>query len=126
MDAPQALAPGGWWEQVIRTLCEDPAYLLGALGIVCGVGAGVLITVTAMVSEAWQKVRATEELANLKLRLLEQGMSPDEMVKVISAGGGSRWQAKIATKWQRWAEKNCDTAQRWNGRSATPEGARQG
>lgn len=118
MDAPQALVNGGWWEQVIQTLCQDPGYLLGALGIVCGLGAGVLISVTAMITEAWQKVRATEELTNLKLRLLEQGLSTDELVKVLSAGGSPRWQAKLATKWQRWAENNCAKAERWQGRPA--------
>ncbi len=95
------MADATWWDQVVTSLSRDPAYILGALGIVFGVGAAVIISVVAIAGEAWQRVRVYEELNHLKLEMLAQGMSADDVVKVVTANSAGKFSGKWK-KWQSW------------------------
>ncbi len=46
---------------------------------------GILVAVVSIVSHQWSKVRRAELDATLKHRMLEQGMSADDIKKVLEA-----------------------------------------
>lgn len=98
--------------QLIETLTNEPEYLLGAMGIVFGISAAVIISCTAMISDSWRRVRQTEDLNALKMQMLQQGRTPDEIVKVLSAGQrGSVWRKQLESC-QRMAERRAEVAAR--------------
>ncbi len=53
--------------------------------ILIAIGFPILLGMVSVVACYWHKVRKAEIEANLKLKLLEQGMSADEIVRVIEA-----------------------------------------
>jgi hypothetical protein len=75
---------------IVNSLSGQPELMLGAvlgtLGIVCGCAVGA----TAIVSEAWRKVRQSEDLNALKQSMLDRGMSADEIATVVNAGHKKR------------------------------------
>jgi hypothetical protein len=78
------------WPQIVETLSSDPGILLGAILGTLGILAGTTISVTAIVSEAWRKVRQTEDNNALKQSLLDRGMSADEIASVVKAAPEKR------------------------------------
>jgi len=72
-------------QTMVDCLSRNPGVLmvtiLGALGIV----AGIVISATMTVSDAWRKVRQGEEDNALKQSMLDRGMSAEEIATVITA-----------------------------------------
>jgi hypothetical protein len=50
-------------------------------------GGGVLWLIVATVAEQWRKYRTAERNASLKQSMVAAGYKPDEIVKVLNAGG---------------------------------------
>jgi hypothetical protein len=67
-----------WLTQLIQT-----GYIV-PLGIV---SLGILIGIVGTIAGVWQKVRHAEMEASLKHKMLDQGMSADDIQKVLDAGG---------------------------------------
>lgn len=66
----------------------------GRLGILLGFSAIVaftLIAVSSVIASQWRKVRQSEVEAALKAQMLEQGMSAEEIEKVMVAGNRAKW-----------------------------------
>jgi hypothetical protein len=55
------------------------------LGIV---SLGVLVAIVAIIAGAWRKVRRAELDAELKHKMLDQGMSADDICKVLEVSSG--------------------------------------
>jgi uncharacterized membrane protein YozB (DUF420 family) len=70
---------GQSWDAVFKNL---PALLAIALTI----GGGLLIAAIAVITKAWQVNRESHRTAILKHEMLDRGMTPDEIVKVLEAG----------------------------------------
>ena len=51
-------------------------------------GGGALWLIVATVAEQWRKYRAGERNAALKQSMVAAGFRPDEIVRVLNAGGG--------------------------------------
>jgi hypothetical protein len=51
-------------------------------------GGGALWLIIATVAEQWRKFRVAERNASLKQAMVAAGYKPDEIVKVLNAGGG--------------------------------------
>lgn len=72
-------------QTLVQSLSREPVFVmctfLGAIGIV----AGVSISITMTVAEAWRKVRQTAEDGALKQSMLDRGMSAEEIATVIKA-----------------------------------------
>jgi hypothetical protein len=56
------------------------------LAITLMIGGGLLIAVIGIITKAWQVNRESHRIAILKHEMLDRGMSPDEIVKVLEAG----------------------------------------
>ena len=78
------------WTQVIETLSSDPGIMLGALLGSLGILAGTAISITAIATEQWRKVRQTEDNNGLKQSMLDRGMSADEISTVMRASPEKR------------------------------------
>ncbi|MES1213187.1 MAG: hypothetical protein ABUL64_01240 [Singulisphaera sp.] len=78
------------WQQIVETLSRDEGILLGGILGTLGILAGTTICITAIVSEAWRKVRQTEDNNALKQSLLDQGMTAEEIVAIIKAAPEKR------------------------------------
>lgn len=72
-------------EQMIAALSEDPkiamASLLGGLGIL----GGVSVAISTIIMINLRKMRQSEDINALKQSMLDQGLSADEIAKVIHA-----------------------------------------
>jgi hypothetical protein len=81
---PIAEAPGGdnWVSQLIFT-----GYIV-PLGLV---GLGCLVAIVAVVSVNLRKTRQAELEASLKHKMLDQGMSADDIKKVLGASTLPSW-----------------------------------
>jgi hypothetical protein len=53
--------------------------------LVFGIGFGSLIAIIGIVAGTWEKVQRNRSLVDLKLLLIERGLSADEIDKIISA-----------------------------------------
>jgi hypothetical protein len=51
-------------------------------------GGGALWLIVATVSEQWRKFRVADRNAALKQTMIAAGYRPDEIVRVLNAGGG--------------------------------------
>ena len=82
---------------IVNSLSGHPELMLGAvlgsLGIICGCAVGA----AAIVSDAWRKVRQSEDLTALKQSMLERGMSADEIATVVNAGHKRRSSVSIGS-----------------------------
>jgi hypothetical protein len=78
------------WPQIIDTLSAEPGFMLGAILGTLGILAATSICITAIVSEAWRKVRQTEDNNGLKQSMLDRGMSADEIAAVVKAAPEKR------------------------------------
>ncbi|HVU85687.1 MAG TPA: hypothetical protein VHD36_00065 [Pirellulales bacterium] len=78
------------WPQIIETLSSDPGILLGAILGTLGILAATSVCITAIVSEAWRKVRQTEDNNALKQSMLDRGMSAEEITAVVRAAPEKR------------------------------------
>jgi hypothetical protein len=78
------------WSQIIDTLSTDPGMLLGGILGTLGILAATSICITAIVSEAWRKVRQTEDNNALKQSMLDRGMSAEDIATVMRAGPQKR------------------------------------
>jgi hypothetical protein len=67
-------------------------YLVNPFGVaVVAIIFGCLAGICSSIATAWQRVRRAEIEATLKHRMLEQGMSADDIKKVLESGRtGSR------------------------------------
>ena len=84
------------WDQIISTLSRDPGILLGAILGTLGIVAGCSVGATAIITEAWRKVRQSEDQNALKQSMLDRGMSADEIATVINAGREPRSTVRIS------------------------------
>ncbi|HEY4312506.1 MAG TPA: hypothetical protein VGN12_23865 [Pirellulales bacterium] len=84
------------WSQVIETLASDPGIMLGALLGSLAMISGTAICMTAIISEAWRKVRQTEDNNALKQSMLDRGMSADEITAVVRAAPEKRARFSIS------------------------------
>jgi hypothetical protein len=71
--------------RIIESLSTDPAILLGAILGSLAMLSAAAISIAAIVSHAWQKVRLTEDHNSIKHALLNQGMSAEEIATVVTA-----------------------------------------
>lgn len=55
------------------------------LFIVFGGGIGCLVAIVGIVAGTWEKVQRNRSLVDLKLLLIERGLSADEIEKIIRA-----------------------------------------
>ena len=74
------------WNQVIETLSKDPGILLGAILGTLSIVFGCTVGAIAIITDAWRRVRQTEDNNALKQSMLDRGMSADEIATVVSAG----------------------------------------
>ena len=66
-------------------------YLVNPFGVaVVAIIFGCLAGICGSIAAAWQRVRRAEIEAMLKHRMLEQGMSADDIKKVLESGQGSK------------------------------------
>lgn len=70
---------------MLETLFQNPVAVFW-VAIACMV---VVPAVTAAVAGAWYKMRKSELDASVKMRMLEMGMSADDIVRVLKAESGS-------------------------------------
>lgn len=71
------------WNSVVT---EDPiALIVCALWLVIG-----LLVLAGFVAVQWRKVRIAQENAGLKRQMIEQGFTPDDIVRVIQADAPTR------------------------------------
>ena len=80
--------------RIIESLSTDPAILLGAILGSLAMLSVASISIAAIVSHAWQKVRLTEDNNSIKHALLNQGMSAGEIATVVSA-----WPSRRKRDW---------------------------
>jgi hypothetical protein len=59
----------------------DSSELVGCLAIICG----TLVLVTAIIGKQWRKIRQTELDNAMRRDLLDRGMSPEEIARVLNA-----------------------------------------
>ncbi len=78
------------WQKIVETLSQDPGILLGGILGTLGIVAATSISITAIVSEAWRKVRQTEDNNALKQSMLDRGMTADEITSVVKASPEKR------------------------------------
>ena len=78
------------WPQIIDTLSAEPGFLLGAILGTLGILSATTVCITAIVSEAWRKVRQTEDNNALKQSMLDRGMSAEEISAVVRASPEKR------------------------------------
>jgi hypothetical protein len=71
--------------RIIDSLSADPGMLLGAILGSLAMLTVAAISIAAIVSHAWQKVRLTEDNNSIKHALLTQGMSAEEIATVVTA-----------------------------------------
>ena len=71
--------------RIIESLSTDPHILLGALLGSLAMLSVAAISIAAILSHAWQKVRLTEDNNSIRHALLGQGMSADEIATVVCA-----------------------------------------
>jgi hypothetical protein len=71
--------------RIIESLSTDPAILLGAILGSLAMLSVAAISIAAIVSHAWQKVRLTEDNNSIKHALLNQGMSAEDIATVVTA-----------------------------------------
>jgi len=71
---------------MVETLFENPVatFWVAITTIV------VVPAVTVAVAGSWYKMRKSELDASVKMRMLEMGMSADDIVRVLQAESGSR------------------------------------
>ena len=74
----------------VDALSSDPGIAIGALAILVGCLTGIIISAIFAVSDAWRKVRETEENNAMKQHMLEQGMTAEEVATVIAAKPGKK------------------------------------
>lgn len=72
----------------------DSPYAIPIIAIVAGIGGWVLVTIAWTVSRAWSRVRTAAYNARLKQMMIEQGMSAEEIVRVIESGASESPDAK--------------------------------
>ena len=84
-------------EKIIDSIASDPGITIGTILGTLGILAGVAITTVACWTDAWRKVRQTEELVALKRDMLESGMSAEEIATVVAASPKSRFAKSL---WQ--------------------------
>lgn len=63
----------------------QPNDLIPVLAISLGVGAGVLIAITAIITGSFRRYRERELAANLIHELLERGLPTDEIERLVRA-----------------------------------------
>lgn len=80
--------------RIIDSLSADPAILLGAILGSLAMLSAAAISIAAIVSHAWQKVRLTEDNNSIKHALLAQGMSAEEIAAVVCA-----WPSRRKRDW---------------------------
>jgi hypothetical protein len=51
-------------------------------------GGGALWLIVATVAEQWRRIRVAERNTDLKRSMVAAGYRPDEIVRVLNAGGG--------------------------------------
>ena len=78
------------WSQVVNTLSQDQGVLLGAILGTLGILAATAISITAIVSDTWRKVRQTEDNNALKQSMLDRGMTAEEIATVVKAAPEKR------------------------------------
>ena len=74
----------------VDALSSDPGSAIGALAILVGCLTGIIITAIFLVSDAWRKVRETEDNNVMKQQMLEKGMTAEEVATVIDAKPGRK------------------------------------
>ncbi len=80
-------------QQLSEALGNDPGLMVAVLLGTSGMITGVVITLVCVMSTNWRLVRQTEDENALKQSMLEQGLSADEIERVIcstSLRGGKR------------------------------------
>ena len=84
------------WNQVIETLSKEPGILLAAILGTLGIVLGCTIGAIAIITDAWRRVRQTEDNNALKQSMLDRGMTADEIATVIGAGQKPRPTVRIS------------------------------
>ncbi len=69
-------------EQVLQRILELPQ-----IAIIGGLGIGLLISVVGIIAHYWYKAQQVRSENELKRTLVEQGLSADEIERIIAAKG---------------------------------------
>lgn len=75
----------GWFMSIEEAIAKD---LVAVLFVTFLFGGGALWLIVATVAEQWRKFRVADRNAALKQSMVAAGFRPDEIVKVLNAGGG--------------------------------------
>jgi hypothetical protein len=65
---------------------------------ICGIAMACIVIVTATIAKTWGKVKRAEMDALLKHKMLEQGMSADDIKKVLESGSPSGCGTRVVIK----------------------------
>jgi hypothetical protein len=74
----------------------DWALILIAIPIV----GGVLIAITAILSDAYRKIQRDDMTATLKMEMIQRGMSPEDIERVLAARMGAQPCRKSKRDWK--------------------------
>ncbi len=80
---------------------SDGIFILIAISIV----GGLLIPITAILSDAYRKIQRDDMTATLKMEMIQRGMSPEDIERVLAARMGAQPCRKSNRDWQWWSEE---------------------
>ena len=66
---------------------------------------GVLIAITAILTDAYRKMQRDDMAATLKMEMIQRGMSPEDVERVLAARMGAQPCRKSKRDWQWWPEE---------------------
>ena len=73
--------------------------------IVIPIVGGVLITITAILTDAYRKIQRDDMTATLKMEMIQRGMSPEDIERVLAARMSAPPSRKARRDWQWWPEE---------------------
>ena len=73
--------------------------------IIIPIVGGVLIAITAILTDAYRKIQRDDMTATLKMEMIQRGMSPEDIERVLAARMGSAPCRTARRDWQWWPEE---------------------
>ena len=99
--------------QLREALGNDPGLVAGVILGTAGMMTGILISLGYVIMTNWRRVRQTEDENALKQAMLEQGLSADEIDRVVRATslrGGRRHGPAISIAYNEGQKKRSSEA----------------
>ena len=96
-----------------EALGNDPGLMAGVILGTAGMITGILISLGCTIAHSWRRVRQTEDENALKQTMLEQGLSADEIERVVRATslrGGRRHIPAISIAYNEGEQKRASEA----------------